>query len=93
MGRDSERSLATQIESPSGQIGGECVHHWLIETPIGAMSKGYCKKCREVRVDFPNSFDAREILAYFRDPRPEMFIKATGISEPYRDRTSKTQHK
>ncbi len=24
-----------------------CIHHWLIETPDGPVSKGVCKYCRE----------------------------------------------
>src|SRR5881409_696866 len=31
-----------------------CQHHWLIETPRGAMSQGRCKSCGEER-EFRNS--------------------------------------
>lgn len=31
-----------------------CQHHWLIETPRGAMSKGRCKRCGSER-EFRNS--------------------------------------
>ena len=31
-----------------------CQHHWLIESPQGAMSKGRCKRCGEER-EFRNS--------------------------------------
>jgi len=31
-----------------------CQHHWLIETPRGALSRGRCKRCGEER-DFRNS--------------------------------------
>jgi len=31
-----------------------CQHHWIIESPRGAISKGRCKRCREER-DFRNS--------------------------------------
>lgn len=32
----------------------QCVHHWLIETPRGATSKGVCKLCGAVR-EFRNA--------------------------------------
>ena len=31
-----------------------CQHHWIIDSPRGAISKGRCKRCREER-DFRNS--------------------------------------
>ncbi len=31
-----------------------CQHHWLIESPQGALSKGRCKRCGEER-EFRNS--------------------------------------
>ena len=31
-----------------------CQHHWLIETPRGAISNGHCKRCGEER-EFRNS--------------------------------------
>ncbi len=36
------------IEAPT------CQHHWIIETPRGAMSHGRCKRCGEER-EFRNS--------------------------------------
>lgn len=33
-----------------------CVHHWLIETPNGAMSRGCCKRCGASRA-FGNAFE------------------------------------
>jgi len=33
-----------------------CRHHWIIETPHGATSKGVCKQCGAAR-RFPNSAD------------------------------------
>ena len=29
---------------------GNCVHHWVFETPSGPTSLGVCKKCRKVKV-------------------------------------------
>ena len=28
---------------------GNCQHHWVIETPHGAASRGVCRKCNEMR--------------------------------------------
>lgn len=36
--------------------GPTCQHHWSIEMPAGATSKGRCRRCGEVR-DFRNSAD------------------------------------
>jgi len=33
-----------------------CRHHWIIESPRGATSRGVCKKCGAVR-EFRNSLD------------------------------------
>jgi DNA-binding CsgD family transcriptional regulator len=30
------------------------MHHWILETPAGPLSRGVCKLCKEVK-DFPNS--------------------------------------
>ena len=40
--------LQPEVEAPS------CQHHWIIETPRGATSKGRCKRCGEER-EFRNS--------------------------------------
>ena len=29
---------------------GNCQHHWVIETPHGAASRGVCRKCSETRL-------------------------------------------
>ena len=36
------------------EIGSECRHHWLIESPNGPTSRGVCKLCGE-RGEFRNS--------------------------------------
>lgn len=33
--------------------GSVCAHHWIIDSPIGPMSRGICQFCREVR-EFKN---------------------------------------
>ncbi len=48
-------SKSTVIEEPLAQIEAPtCQHHWLIESPSGATSRGRCKRCGEER-DFRNS--------------------------------------
>ena len=46
--RERNREAAAPVE-----VGG-CQHHWLIETPRGALSSGRCKRCGEER-EFRNS--------------------------------------
>src|SRR3989442_14870591 len=46
--RKPETLTAAVMEAPT------CQHHWLIETPRGAMSHGRCKSCGEER-EFRNS--------------------------------------
>ena len=41
-------------EQPEAPPAPTCQHHWLIETPRGATSKGCCKRCGEER-EFRNS--------------------------------------
>ena len=77
----AERCMAGTSEQMSNKDSGSCVHHWIIDTPNGAFSRGTCRKCRAVRGDFSNGFDSSRVLAYFQDRRPEMFIRATGISK------------
>ena len=35
---------------------GDCTHHWVIEPPNGAVSKGKCKLCG-IDQEFRNSFE------------------------------------
>ena len=44
--RPAEAVVETQVPT--------CQHHWLIETPRGATSRGRCKRCGEER-EFRNS--------------------------------------
>lgn len=42
-------------EEPNEEMGAPtCQHHWVIETPRGALSQGRCKRCGEER-EFRNS--------------------------------------
>ena len=36
------------------RTGRNCRHHWLIETPHGATSRGFCKHCGRTK-RFPNA--------------------------------------
>ncbi len=37
----------------SQEANVQCIHHWVIESPSGPLSRGVCKRCRKVR-DFRN---------------------------------------
>ncbi len=43
-----QAAAPTEVEAPT------CRHHWLIDSPRGALSKGRCKICGEER-EFRNS--------------------------------------
>jgi hypothetical protein len=51
----STKKKATATEQPEATAEG-CVHHWVIDPPNGAVSKGRCKACGEER-EFRNSFE------------------------------------
>ncbi len=34
-------------------LRGPCEHHWVVDPPVGPVSKGTCRSCGEER-DFPN---------------------------------------
>ena len=51
----SAKKKATTAEPPEATVDG-CVHHWVIEPPNGAVSKGRCKACGEEK-EFRNSFE------------------------------------
>ena len=47
--------METQIIEPTQELEApQCKHHWVIETPNGAISQGRCKLCSEIR-EFRNS--------------------------------------
>ena len=48
----------------------ECSHHWRIEPPAGAFSKGTCAKCGVER-EFSNSSDSSGFGYGRTKPRPE----------------------
>lgn len=47
----SDDTKATTEEADNG-----CTHHWVIEPPNGAVSKGKCKNCG-IDQEFRNSFE------------------------------------
>ena len=49
----SEKSATTENSNGSD---GDCTHHWVIEPPNGAVSRGKCKLCG-VDQEFRNSFE------------------------------------
>lgn len=49
------RTATPAVEQPEPAAKPACVHHWLIETPDGAlMSRGVCKRCGATK-EFPAS--------------------------------------
>lgn len=52
MGRTAVKERKPQTVAPAEV--GSCRHHWLIESPSGALSRGRCKVCGEER-QFRNS--------------------------------------
>jgi hypothetical protein len=46
--------METTVLEQIGQEVPVCKHHWVIESPHGATSKGRCKLCHEVK-EFRNS--------------------------------------
>jgi hypothetical protein len=44
------------VASTEGVVEGGCTHHWVIEPPNGAVSRGKCKHCG-IDQEFRNSFE------------------------------------
>ncbi len=42
------------VQESDAPSAPQCRHHWVIESPHGAVSKGVCKLCKAER-EFPNS--------------------------------------
>ena len=55
MNPSSSAKNKTNKEQPQAQAE-VCPHHWVIEPPNGAVSKGRCKSCGEEQ-EFRNSFE------------------------------------
>lgn len=54
MGKGTITEERPQAEAPTEVGGPTCRHHWLIDSPRGALSNGRCKICGEER-EFRNS--------------------------------------
>ena len=52
----SSSARRTAANEPAGAAEEGCKHHWVIEPPNGAVSRGHCKTCGEDR-EFRNSFE------------------------------------
>src|SRR3970282_608209 len=53
MGKSADKARNPDAAPPPVEIGA-CRHHWIIESPRGALSDGRCKLCGEER-QFRNS--------------------------------------
>lgn len=60
--RAGAQIIKKRAENSSLEPKSDHTHHWIIETPDGATSKGYCTHCDMVRDDFKNSMDGDFIL-------------------------------
>ena len=49
-------AVKAAVSEQSETSTGECVHHWVIDPPNGAVSQGRCKTCGEEK-EFRNSFE------------------------------------
>ena len=56
-----------------------CLHHWIVETPHGATSRGTCKRCGASR-RFPNA--AADLLAESRASYRGRWSNSQGVSRP-----------
>ena len=54
--KSDETEEVEEIKAPTAeeQIQDVCTHYWIIEPPIGPVSKGVCKICGSEK-DFDNS--------------------------------------
>lgn len=46
--------MAVKEQRRPASRGRTCRHHWIIETPDGATSRGFCKRCGTTK-RFPNA--------------------------------------
>lgn len=73
------QQIAVHIDT--GPETRECRHHWLIETPQGATSRGVCKLCGQEK-EFRNSFDG----IWDREPGPEAgHVRVSTVKQIARD--------
>ena len=57
----------------------KCLHHWIVETPHGATSRGLCKRCGAAK-RFPNA--AADLLAESRANARGRWSNNRRISKP-----------
>ncbi len=62
-----QKKVNKNVQTNSSE-NGDCAHHWIIETPNGATSKGICKLCGASR-SFVNSTDRNMSRGYPRGPK------------------------
>ena len=87
-----ERRHEAPVEQEKPQIiGGDpnCVHHWVIDSPAGSISAGFCKVCGARRMfanyvsDFIYEGDSADTLpqAGWKKPVTELVRTGTGEAE------------
>jgi hypothetical protein len=67
-------------ETTASVVEGGCVHHWVIDPPNGAVSKGRCKACGEEK-EFRNSFEYSSWYGN-KSPAPKAGAKGAAAAKP-----------
>lgn len=78
-------SEGVAIQQHKEQTEQTCRHHWVIETPHGATSRGVCKHCGAVK-RFPNA--AEDYLWEREAPGPGRWSRGAGYGSPAEIRLS-----
>jgi hypothetical protein len=86
--RERQSAPAEAPEKPQ-IIGGDpnCVHHWVIDSPAGSVSAGFCKLCGAHRMfanyvsDFIYEGDSPETLPQAGWKRPVTELVRPGVGE------------
>jgi hypothetical protein len=76
----SPKKKAAEVEETTASVvEGGCVHHWVIDPPNGAVSKGHCKACGEEN-EFRNSFEYSSWYGN-KSPAPKAGAKGADASK------------
>lgn len=72
-------SERTATKGQSRHRARKCLHHWIVETPHGATSRGLCKRCGASK-RFPNA--AADLLAESRANARGRWSNGQRVSRP-----------
>ena len=76
---DKRARKRSKYDGVPGKSKPECIHFWIIESPIGATSKGMCRYCGAVKefmneapgLFYPGTFGQGEICDVGEDGQDE----------------------